>query len=84
MDKYVKTLKEFAGLGSSILIIGNDPSPDLQNKKTRYFLESKTFKNEMVGSFINIPVLQLLAFFKTLKNRLNPDLPKNLNYTVKI
>jgi glucosamine--fructose-6-phosphate aminotransferase (isomerizing) len=84
IDRYEKTLKEFTELGTCMLIIGNNPIPNLKNTKTSYFLDGEAFKNEMVGSFINIPVFQLMAFFKTLKNKLNPDLPKNLSYTVKI
>ncbi|MHB1375867.1 MAG: SIS domain-containing protein [Candidatus Humimicrobiaceae bacterium] len=87
MLNYEKSLREFSELGTSMLIIGVDPVShalnNFSNKKTRYFIE-KVFKNEMVKSFINIPVFQLMAFFKTLKNNLNPDLPNNLSYTVKL
>ena len=88
MFKYEKSLKEFAELGTSMLIIGAKPeiiSIDKSlNKKLSYFPAEEINKNEIIKSFINIPIFQLMAFFKTLKNNLNPDLPNNLSYTVKI
>ncbi len=88
MFKYEKSLEEFAELGTSMLILGSKPKIKSKNnssdKKVRCFPEDDDLKNEMVKSFINIPIFQLLAFFKTLKNNLNPDMPHNLSYTVKI
>ncbi len=82
--KFESVLQEFLQLGTSMLIIGNKPAAIPSSKKLEVFLEMDIFKTDIVKSFINIPVFQLLAFFKTLKNGLNPDLPKNLSYTVKI
>jgi glucosamine--fructose-6-phosphate aminotransferase (isomerizing) len=82
--KLENILQEYLHLGTSMLVIGNKTDSFAAKGKLKFFLETEGIKNELVESFINIPVFQMLAFFKTLKNNLNPDLPKNLSYTVKI
>ncbi len=82
--KLENILQEYLQLGTSMIVIGNKTDGIAAKGKLGFFLETEGFKNELVESFINIPVFQMLAFFKTLKNNLNPDLPKNLSYTVKI
>lgn len=86
--KFENIINEFVSLGTNMLIIGIKPEFDFKdksiNKKITYFLEINNVKNEIIKSFINIPVFQLIAFFNTLKKKLNPDLPNNLSYTVKI
>jgi glutamine---fructose-6-phosphate transaminase (isomerizing) len=82
--KYENKLKEYSELKTKMLIIGIAEIKNLNNNQINYFLQTGSFKKDIVKSFINIPVFQFLAFFKTLKNGLNPDIPKNLSYSVKI
>jgi glutamine---fructose-6-phosphate transaminase (isomerizing) len=82
--KYEIKLKEYSELKTRMLIIGIQEIKNLQNNKISYFLQTEIFNQGIIKSFINIPVFQFLAFFKTLKNSLNPDIPINLSYTVKI
>jgi glucosamine--fructose-6-phosphate aminotransferase (isomerizing) len=82
--KYEIKLKEYSELKTRMLIIGIREIKNLQNNQISYFLQTESFNKDIVKSFINIPVFQFLAFFKTLKNGLNPDIPRNLSYTVKI
>ncbi|MBM3709604.1 MAG: SIS domain-containing protein [Actinobacteria bacterium] len=83
--KYEKILKEFYDLGPKMLVIGSNRINSLVGReRAEYILGDSDFKFDIVKSFINIPVFQMLAFFKTLQKKLNPDLPKNLVYTVKI
>ena len=93
MFKYEQSLKEFVQLGTNMLIIGSQPVVDIEVSslyhKIHIFFGEDSFQkynlqNENIKSFINIPVFQLMAFFNTLKNKLNPDIPNNLSYTVKI
>ena len=82
--KYENKLKEYSELKTKMLIIGIEEIKNLKNNQINYFLQTESFNKDIIKSFINIPVFQFLAFFKTLKNGLNPDIPKNLSYTVKI
>ena len=77
-------LKELISLNSKIIIIGNKIIFKHEQKNINNIFEDCDIKNDIVKSFINIPVVQLLAFYKTVSFNLNPDLPKNLAYTVKI
>lgn len=77
-------IKEYINLGSRMIITGYKAREIIVNKKLNFFLDDCKIQNEMIKSFINIPFLQFIAFLKTIKNNLNPDLPRNLNYTTKI
>lgn len=77
-------IEDFSNLGSKIIVIGkNIISKRLQDRIHNIF-NSENIKNDLVRSFINIPVFQILAFNKTIRIGLNPDKPKNLEYTTKI
>ncbi len=69
---------------SRIAIIGKGVK-DLKNEGIiRYFLDDASFRDELVESFINIPVFQVFAYIKTLKQGLDPDKPKGLGYTTRL
>lgn len=69
---------------SRIAIIGKGVK-DLKNEGIiRYFLDDVSFRDELVESFINIPVFQVFAYTKTLKQGLDPDKPKGLGYTTRL
>lgn len=69
---------------SKIVIIGKGIKDIKKESSIRYFLDDASFKDELVGSFINIPVFQIFAYTKTLKQGLDPDRPKGLGYTTKL
>ena len=71
--KLENLIHEYLQLGTSMIVIGNKVQGITATEKLSYFLETQILKNDLVKSFINIPVFQLLAFFKTIKNGLNPD-----------
>ena len=78
-------LKNVSNIGSNIILIGknNIKNNNIGNNIIQ-ILNDDNFKNNMIKSFSNVPVFQLIAYFKTLNNGLNPDKPRNLKYTTKI
>jgi len=69
---------------SKIAVIGKGMEDIKKWDSIKYFLDDASFKDELVESFINIPVFQILAYIKTIKQNLNPDKPKGLDYTTKL
>lgn len=77
-------IKEILSLSSRILVVGSKDVNINEDKNIKYLFYDSNFKSDFIKSFINIPVFQILAYQKTIKNNLNPDKPKNLSYTMKI
>lgn len=69
---------------SKIAIIGNGTEQINKKEGIRFFCDDANFNDDLVKSFINIPIFQLLAYVKTLKLGLDPDNPKGLDYTTKL
>jgi glucosamine--fructose-6-phosphate aminotransferase (isomerizing) len=69
---------------SRIAIIGKGMEGIKKSNSIKFFLDDASFKDELVESFINIPVFQILAYIKTIKKNLNPDKPKGLDYTTRL
>lgn len=83
--KYERIIEELLNLDSHILVVGTNKIKNIPPcKKIEFVLYNLRLKNDLIKSFINIPVFQFLAFYKTIKNELDPDHPRNLVYTVKI
>jgi Predicted phosphosugar isomerases len=80
--KTEEIIKEILNLGSKVLLIGNKDINIVDSKDINYLLTDSNFKFDIIKSFINIPVFQILAYIKTIRENLNPDKPKNLDYTV--
>lgn len=76
--------KELTDLNSQIIVIGHKKIAGYEQNNINYIFEDCNVKNDLVKSFLNVPVIQLMAYYKTVNLGLNPDLPKNLSYTVKI
>lgn len=72
--------KDFTGLGAKIVVIGKKGDT---GEITR-FLTDEDFKSDLVRAFINIPVFQVMSYYKTLSLGLDPDKPRNLDYTTKM
>jgi len=70
----VKVLSEMAGLGGTVAVLGESDA-DVQ-------FESEI--PESVRGVLYLPVLQLLAFYRSLAKGLNPDRPTNLTAVVKL
>ena len=84
MFKAEQIVDEILNLGSKVLIVGKKNTGICETRNLSYLLSDANFKSDIVESFINIYVFQILAYLKTIKEKLNPDKPKNLDYTVKI
>jgi len=61
-------------MGATILAI--DDSGD--NKPAHYVVEFQSGLNLLERGPLLLPVLHLLAYYRSMKKGLNPDLPKNL------
>ncbi len=82
--KNEEIIKEILNLGSKVIVIGSRNVETADNEKINYLLYNSDFKFDIIKSFTNIPVIQILAYIKTMKENLDPDKPKNLDYTMVI
>ena len=76
--------EDFTDLGSEIVLIGKNNSKENFGGKINRFLENENFNNDLIRAFINIPLFQIMSYYKTLKLGLDPDKPRNLDYTTKM
>ena len=65
-------------MGAIILVI-NDSGDDIP---ADYVVEIQSGLNSLERGPLLLPVLQLLAFYRSMKKGLNPDRPKNLDTVV--
>ena len=79
-----KVLGDIISLGSKVLIVSGEDLTNIKNENVHFLLEDLDFKFDLVRSFVNIPVFQILAYIQALKKNLNPDRPRNLNFTTRI
>lgn len=82
MPKQEKVIDQLLQLNGKVLIVGGH----IEKKHPNLYIilhDLDTVSN-MVESFINIPIFQLLAYAKTKAKNLNPDKPRNLDYTLKL
>lgn len=77
-------LDEILKHNSKIAIIGSSDIDIQSSNNIKNFLSDANFKDELVKSFMNIPVFHVLAYAKTIKQNLNPDKPRGLDYTTKL
>ena len=82
--KIEEIIKEILNLGSKVLLVGSKDISIVDNKNIDYLLSDSNFKFDIIKSFINIPVFQILAYIKTIQKNLDPDRPNNLCYTMTI
>jgi glucosamine--fructose-6-phosphate aminotransferase (isomerizing) len=82
--KAEEIIKEILNLGSKVLLVGDKGIGICDRNNIDYLLSDSNFKFDIVKSFINIPVFQVLAYLKTIRENLDPDKPKNLDYTTVI
>jgi glucosamine--fructose-6-phosphate aminotransferase (isomerizing) len=79
-----KVLEDIISLDSKVLIVSGDNLAKIKNENVHFLLEGLDFKFDLVRSFINIPVFQMLAYIQASRKNLNPDRPRNLNFTTRI
>ncbi len=79
-----KVLDDIIDLGSKILIVSGDDRINTKNKNVRILFQRLDFKFALIKSFINIPVFQILAYTQAINKNINPDKPRNLNFTTKL
>jgi len=79
-----KVLDDIISLDSKILIVSGEDLVNIESKNVHFLLKDLDFKFDLVRSFINIPVFQILAYIQASKKNLNPDKPRNLNFTTRI
>jgi glutamine---fructose-6-phosphate transaminase (isomerizing) len=77
-------LKEILGYGPKLLTVDCKDLFKDENGSIYNIINNPGFKTDMVRSFLNIPVFQMLAYSKAIRKGLNPDTPRNLNYTTKL
>jgi len=82
--KIKKIIKEILNLGSKVIVVGSRDINIADDRNINYLLYDSYFKFDIIKSFINIPVFQILAYIKTVKENLDPDKPRNLDYTMMI
>lgn len=76
-----KIIKEILNLGPKVLVIGSKHINRIDDKNINYIIGDSDFKFDVIESFINIPVFHVVAYLKTINENLDPDKPKNLDYT---
>lgn len=79
-----KVLDDIISLGPKVLFISGRDLTNIKNENVHFLLEDLDFKFDMVRSFINIPIFQILAYIQATRKNLNPDRPRNLNFTTRI
>jgi glucosamine--fructose-6-phosphate aminotransferase (isomerizing) len=83
-ESILKMFDDFTGLGSKIVLIGEKGYAKDYKGNIKSFLADENFKSDFVRAFINIPVFQIMSYYKTLSLGLDPDKPRNLDYTTKM
>ncbi len=76
----VAVLKEMQGLGANILALADRADP--AGMDFLFPLESDL--SEMVRGVLYMPLLQIVAYYRSMSKGLDPDRPKNLDAVVKI
>jgi glucosamine--fructose-6-phosphate aminotransferase (isomerizing) len=76
----VKVLEEMRALGARILALGEPQT----NPSVDYMISLDTGMPELPRSVLLLPVLQLLAFYRSYEKGLDPDRPTNLDAVVRL
>jgi glutamine---fructose-6-phosphate transaminase (isomerizing) len=79
-DQEIKVLKEMQALGATILAIVDTN----KGVPADHVIELHSNLPEYYRAVLQLPVLQLLAFYRAYKNGLNPDQPNNLDAVVRL
>lgn len=79
-DKEVKVLVEMKELGATTLAIADSTV----GIKADYVVELGTGLDSQVRAVLQLPFMQLLAFYRSMSKGLNPDRPKNLTSVIEL
>jgi len=77
-------IESYLSLGSYIIVVGRERLLKKNRDRIKSILDDENVESELVRSFINIPVFQIISLIKTVRLGLNPYKPRNLDYTTKI
>jgi glucosamine--fructose-6-phosphate aminotransferase (isomerizing) len=75
-----KVLDEMQALGATILALGEAPT----GLAAEHVVSLNTGLPELARSVLLLPILQLLAFYRSCEKGLNPDRPANLDAVVRL
>lgn len=77
-DYELDVADDVKNFGAQIVVIGDQ----INDFNCDYNLDLESGLSDRSRSILNVPVLQLIAYYRTMKLNLNPDKPKNLNQVV--
>jgi glucosamine--fructose-6-phosphate aminotransferase (isomerizing) len=77
----IQLAKEMKKLGASLLVLHSSGDPSI-SQVADYDVGIKPDYGDLLNSFMYLPVLQLLGYYKALAKSINPDTPKNLSHVV--
>ena len=63
----------------AIILVKNDSDDDIH---VDYVVEIQSGLNSLVRGPLLLPVLQMFAYYRSMKNGLTPDRPRNLDAVV--
>ena len=80
LQQEAAVLSEMQELGATILAISEDET----GLDFEHLVELRSGVGELARGVLTLPILQLLAYYRSMHKGLNPDQPKNLDAVVKL
>jgi len=71
-ENIVKRITGYTNIVPKMIIVGDSK---IKHEKIKFLMIDSNIKNNLVKSFINIPVFQILAYAVTIRKKFNPDVP---------
>jgi glucosamine 6-phosphate synthetase-like amidotransferase/phosphosugar isomerase protein len=79
-----KVLDDIISIGPKVLIVSGDRHIGKNNNNVSFLFDDIGLRSDIARSFMAIPVFHMLAFIQAAKKDIDPDRPKNLNFTTRI
>ncbi len=79
-DQEIKVLKEIRALGATVLALAEK---DI-GIPADFIMEMQSDLSNLSRSILQLPLLQLMAFYRSMNKGLNPDQPNNLEAVVRL
>ena len=80
-DEEMKLVKEMSKLGPKTLVLCDYSDEDIK-KYADYVVELKSESSEFARLILCMPITQLMGYYKSISNGLDPDNPRNLSSVV--
>lgn len=77
----IPLVEDLKKLGANILLIGENIDGQI-SRNADYQIDIPKGFGDIFNSFLYMPLLQLLSFYKAISKKINPDNPKNLTAVV--